>query len=62
MYLNIQHVKHLRGAKPYTVRGIMSPLNRKQIPVCKNCHIKIHNGSYDGIKLLEFANPEIAAR
>ena len=47
--VHMHHVKHLEGAKPYTVRGIMSALNRKQIPVCKRCHVKIHNGSYDGI-------------
>jgi predicted HNH restriction endonuclease len=29
----------------------MKQLNRKQIPVCKNCHIKIHSGKYDGIAL-----------
>jgi hypothetical protein len=60
--VHMHHVKHLKDAKPYTVRGIMSALNRKQISVCKKCHIKIHNGSYDGIKLSEFANPDIAAR
>ena len=26
-------------------------LNRKQICVCRECHIKIHTGKYDGISL-----------
>lgn len=26
---------------------IMSNLNRKQIPVCHACHMKIHSGKYD---------------
>ena len=44
------HVKHIRKsnqkAKGFT--ALMSKLNRKQIPVCANCHVKIQNGQYDG--------------
>lgn len=29
----------------------MSKLNRKQNPVCSKCHVKIHNGKYDGISM-----------
>jgi hypothetical protein len=29
----------------------MSKMNRKQIPLCKECHIKVHAGKYDGPKL-----------
>jgi len=29
----------------------MAQMNRKQIPVCHQCHVKIHKGKYDGIKL-----------
>ncbi len=33
-------------------------LNRKQIPVCTQCHQKIHRGEYDGIRLSDLAyNP-----
>lgn len=29
----------------------MQQLNRKQIPVCHNCHTKIQSGKYDRIEL-----------
>lgn len=29
----------------------MAKYSRKQVPVCKTCHIKIHKGTYDGTKL-----------
>jgi predicted HNH restriction endonuclease len=38
----------------------MAEINRKQIPVCRDCHNKIHAGKYDGIKLSEFALPKLA--
>lgn len=49
----MHHVKHVRKAD-YTYQGfhrLMHLLNRKQIPVCKKCHLKIHKGEYDGLKL-----------
>jgi group II intron reverse transcriptase/maturase len=50
--LEMHHVKHIRKAtekmeKDYWTR-LMSHMNRKQIPVCKECHNKIHQGNYDG--------------
>lgn len=29
----------------------MQKLNRKQTPVCIDCHMNIHKGLYDGISL-----------
>lgn len=51
----MHHVKHIRkgGIKTIGFLSIMAQLNRKQIPVCKPCHMKIHNGEYNGIKLTE---------
>lgn len=31
----------------------MQQLNRKTLPVCHNCHMKIHKGLYDGNSLKE---------
>jgi len=31
-----------------TLKGIKKNLTRKQIPLCKECHLKVHNGSYNG--------------
>ncbi len=31
-----------------TLKGIVKNLTRKQIPLCKECHLKVHKGSYNG--------------
>lgn len=51
--IHMHHVKHIRkqGEKMDGFTTIMSKLNRKQIPVCQPCHVKIHAGKYDGISL-----------
>jgi hypothetical protein len=51
--VEMHHVKHLRkgGVKSTGFTALMSSLNRKQIPVCKPCHIKIHKGLYNDMKL-----------
>lgn len=53
--VEMHHVRHLRkgsvSAPGFT--GLMSSLNRKQLPVCVPCHKQIHKGSYDGLSLNE---------
>lgn len=43
---------HRRPLKPSitdnTLKGITKNLTRKQIPLCRKCHLKVHSGSYDG--------------
>lgn len=59
--VEMHHVRHIRktgGKKPVGVNAILQMLNRKQIPVCKTCHQKIHRGDYDGLSLSDLAyNP-----
>jgi len=31
-----------------TLKGIIKNLTRKQIPLCKKCHVMVHAGSYSG--------------
>lgn len=31
-----------------TLKGIKVNLSRKQIPLCRACHMKVHSGQYDG--------------
>ena len=51
----MHHVRHLR--KDFVVASgftsLMSKLNRKQLPVCRSCHIKIHKGLYNSMSLNE---------
>ncbi len=59
--IEMHHVRHIRKMSGQKTRGflrIMAILNRKQLPVCRACHQKIHTGKYDGLKLEDLAyNP-----
>lgn len=59
----MHHVKHIRkmGQEVKGFKRVMASLNRKQLPVCHECHHKIHSGKYDGISLSQFTLPNVAA-
>jgi predicted HNH restriction endonuclease len=50
-YVEMHHVKNIRKGEAKGFNKVMQSLNRKQIPVCRDCHMKIHRGEYDGISL-----------
>lgn len=50
--IEIHHVRKLSKTKSKDYLSVMmARMNRKQIPVCKKCHIKIHQGAYDGKRI-----------
>lgn len=49
--IEMHHIRKLDNANPRSIKEQMRAMNRKQIPVCKNCHDRIHKGEYDGIAL-----------
>jgi group II intron reverse transcriptase/maturase len=53
--IEMHHVRHLRKMderkKKEGFIRVMIALNRKQLPLCHECHSKVHRGEYDGIKL-----------
>jgi hypothetical protein len=53
--VEMHHVRHIRkrGEKVQGFSLYLAAINRKQIPVCHNCHRDIHNGKYDGASLAE---------
>lgn len=56
--VQMHHVRHIRkmdGGEPKGFTRVMAILNRKQIPVCKSCHERIHRGEYDGLRLKDLA-------
>lgn len=62
--VSMHHIRHIRKMGN-TVKGfalLMAMLNRKQIPACAPCHVKIHNGKYDGIRLIDLYDPILASR
>jgi len=52
---HIRHVRKMTNSKAKGFARIMAILNRKQVPVCRACHHKIHTGKYDGLRLEELA-------
>ena len=51
--VEMHHLKHIKTVN-IKLKGIdkeMASINRKQIPVCKSCHLMIHRGEYDGLSL-----------
>ncbi len=51
--IEMHHVKHVRK-EGFRYKGFheqMALLNRKQVPLCKECHKKVHAGLYDGPSL-----------
>jgi nicotine oxidoreductase len=62
--VEMHHIKHIRSRKntkeKQTFTSFMGLINRKQVPVCRDCHFKIHKGVYDGLKLSELADPGLA--
>jgi group II intron reverse transcriptase/maturase len=55
----MHHVRHIRklSHKRETTgfNRILRAINRKQVPVCIPCHEKIHQGTYDNLKLSRLA-------
>ena len=47
---HIHHLKDVQKDKPIFYKKMIA-ITRKTIAVCKECHRKIHNGSYDDRKL-----------
>lgn len=51
--IEMHHVKHIKkdGIRYSGFSVQMALLNRKQIPLCRECHMKVHAGLYDGLSL-----------
>jgi group II intron reverse transcriptase/maturase len=61
--IEMHHIKHVKGSEiGKGFSQIMGLINRKQIPVCKDCHLSINSGKYDGLKLSDFALPKLAKK
>ena len=57
--LEYHHVKHILKGKVSGFLQIMNQQNRKQIPCCRPCHIKIHKGLYDNLPLDQLYDEEL---
>lgn len=49
--IEMHHVKHIRKGNVKGFNQIQNQINRKTIPLCRDCHWKVHKGEYDGKSL-----------
>jgi hypothetical protein len=49
------HIRKVGGKPVGGFAWLMRLQNRKQVPVCRECHRKIHRGEYDGLRLADLA-------
>lgn len=54
--VEMHHVKHIKtlNVKLKSFEKAMAKINRKQVPLCKVCHVKVHNGTYFGTPLRKY--------
>lgn len=54
--IEMHHLKHIKSinVKLDSMGKMMAKINRKQVPLCKECHNRVHNGSYTGFSLKHF--------
>lgn len=48
--IEMHHIKHIKtiNLKLSTFDKMMAKINRKQVPLCRKCHLEVHNGIYKG--------------
>nr|YP_010121869.1 hypothetical protein KQ509_mgp22 [Monilinia fructicola]QRF72245.1 hypothetical protein [Monilinia fructicola] len=51
--IEMHHIKHIRtiNLKLESFDKKMASINRKQVPLCRNCHNLVHAGKYQGLSL-----------
>lgn len=57
--IELHHVRHVRKGKVTGFLQVMKDLNRRQIPLCANCHRNVHKGIYDNIALRDIYDEEL---
>ena len=51
--IEMHHLKHIKTINPNlnSFDKLLAKINRKQVPLCSNCHHKVHAGKYEGTSL-----------
>lgn len=54
--VEMHHIKHLKtlNARLDSFSKMMASINRKQIPLCRPCHVRVHNGTGMSLKHFEY--------
>lgn len=51
--IEMHHLKHIKtfNTKLNTFDKMLAKINRKQVPLCKECHVRVHKGEHQGFSL-----------
>jgi hypothetical protein len=51
--IEMHHLKHIKTINPRlnSFDKLLARINRKQVPLCNECHHKVHVGKYEGTSL-----------
>ena len=62
--VEMHHIKHIKkiNVKLSSFDLMIARLNRKQVPLCKTCHVKVHSGLYAGPSLKQLTSKDIEGR
>jgi hypothetical protein len=54
--VEMHHVKHIKTINPRlsSFDKLLARINRKQVPLCRRCHLQVHMGTYTGRPLGHF--------
>jgi predicted HNH restriction endonuclease len=54
--IEMHHIKSIKTINPKLSKfdQLAARINRKQIPLCRGCHLKVHQGKYQGLSLKHF--------
>ena len=55
--IEMHHIRHVKtiNSKLTSFEKMMAKINRKQVPLCRDCHIKVHKGEYNGLSVKNFS-------
>lgn len=54
--VEVHHIKHIKTINPKLsdFDKLVAAINRKQVPLCRSCHVKLHSGNYQGVNLRKY--------
>lgn len=54
--VEMHHVKHIKTINPKLSKfdQALARINRKQVPLCRKCHLQVHLGTYSGRPLRHY--------
>lgn len=54
--IEMHHLRHIKtiSSNLDSFGQMMAKINRKQVPLCRDCHVKVHKGTYQGLSLKNY--------